>query len=208
MVTGGGVPRWMLFTDEPILAEGWHQVLSAEADLEVMHASCRPAELPGYIAARKPDLLLLDFASGLGVNSISELCAAAPESAVTVWARAIPAEMAYQLIELGVRGVLLKTASLESLVQDLRAIAAGSIRCDDTLAASLPALEKVPLTSRESEILTLLARGMKNREMADVLSLTEGTVKVHLCRMFRKTRVKDRFQLALYGVRNLGATSP
>jgi len=205
---GGGVPRLMLFTDEPILAMGLQQMLSAEADFELIHASCGPAELPSYLAARKPDLLLLDFASGVTVNSISELCAAAPESPIAVWVRAIPAEMAYQLIGLGVSGVLLKTASGESLVQDLRAIAAGQIRCGEALAASLPALDKVPLTSRESEILALLARGMKNREMAAALSVTEGTVKVHLCRMFRKARVKDRFQLALYGVRNLGAISP
>ena len=55
------------------------------------------------------------------------------------------------------------------------------------------------LTPREEEILTLVMRGMKNKQIADALSITTGTVKVHLMHIFEKTGVKDRFELAMYG---------
>ena len=63
------------------------------------------------------------------------------------------------------------------------------------------------LTPREEEILTLVMRGMKNKQIADSLNITTGTVKVHLMHIFEKTGVKDRFELAMYGRRIRGLTS-
>jgi DNA-binding NarL/FixJ family response regulator len=62
----------------------------------------------------------------------------------------------------------------------------------------------VPLSPRESQLVTMLTRGLKNKEICDELGLTEGTVKVYLSNLFRKSGAKDRFELALQGLKNLG----
>ena len=62
------------------------------------------------------------------------------------------------------------------------------------------------LTPREEEILNLVMRGMKNKQIADALQITTGTVKVHLMHIFEKTGVKDRFELAMYGRKLRGYT--
>jgi DNA-binding CsgD family transcriptional regulator len=61
----------------------------------------------------------------------------------------------------------------------------------------------VALTKRESQLVALLSQGLKNKEIASTLQISEGTVKVYLSRLFQKVGVKDRFELALYGLRNL-----
>jgi DNA-binding CsgD family transcriptional regulator len=65
----------------------------------------------------------------------------------------------------------------------------------------------INLTLREGQLVTLLAQGMKNKEIATALYLSEGTVKVYLSRLFQKTGAKDRFELALHGVKNLALES-
>ena len=64
------------------------------------------------------------------------------------------------------------------------------------------------LTRREGQLVTLLSQGLKNKEIATALSISEGTVKVYLSRLFQKLGVKDRFELALYGLKNLTPGTP
>jgi DNA-binding CsgD family transcriptional regulator len=61
----------------------------------------------------------------------------------------------------------------------------------------------VSLTQREGQLVTLLSQGLKNKEIATTLMISEGTVKVYLSRLFQKVGVKDRFELALFGLKNL-----
>jgi DNA-binding NarL/FixJ family response regulator len=68
-------------------------------------------------------------------------------------------------------------------------------------------IRRAALTAREAQLVRLLSLGLKNREIAATLSVTEGTVKVYLSRLFAKLGVKDRFELALYGMRNPSAGS-
>jgi DNA-binding NarL/FixJ family response regulator len=197
--------RIALFTDEPVLVRGLSELLSKQDGFEIVAVWEDAAALPRFVAGNKPNLLLLDGGSYMTLGLLASLRAAAPDCRIVIWARAIPVEMVYQSIELGVRGILHKTLPSELIPEYLRRIAAGQLCFDETLAAESPALERVELTNRESQLLTLLARGMKNKEIASALSITEGTVKVYLSRLFQKTGVKDRYELALCGVRNLNA---
>jgi DNA-binding CsgD family transcriptional regulator len=63
----------------------------------------------------------------------------------------------------------------------------------------------VALTRREGQLISLLSQGLKNKEIATALNISEGTVKVYLSRLFQKVGVKDRFELALFGLKNLTA---
>jgi DNA-binding CsgD family transcriptional regulator len=69
----------------------------------------------------------------------------------------------------------------------------------------------IPLTRREGQLVMLLSQGLKNKEISAALSISEGTVKVYLSRLFQKVGAKDRFELALYGLRNfrsMGSVPP
>jgi DNA-binding CsgD family transcriptional regulator len=66
----------------------------------------------------------------------------------------------------------------------------------------------IQLSRRESQLVALVSSGLRNREIADTLGISEGTVKVYLSRLFLKVGAKDRFELALYGTRNLSPTAP
>lgn len=197
--------RIALFSDEPVLIRGVSALLSTEDGFEIVATWEDAVALPQLVADNKPNLLLLDGGSYMTLGLLASLRKAAPDCRIVIWVRVIPIEMVYQSIELGVRGILHKTLPSELMPEYLRRIAAGELCFDETLASESPALDKVELTNRESQLLTLLARGMKNREIASALSITEGTVKVYLSRMFQKTGVKDRYELALCGVRNLNA---
>jgi DNA-binding CsgD family transcriptional regulator len=84
-------------------------------------------------------------------------------------------------------------------------VAEGGLWFEETLKTSFSNAKAVALTRRESQLVSLLSHGLKNKEIASTLFITEGTVKVYLSRLFQKLGVKDRFELALYGLKNLPA---
>jgi DNA-binding NarL/FixJ family response regulator len=83
----------------------------------------------------------------------------------------------------------------------LRKVAAGEQCIDESLFAPAP-IHTLRLTGREQQILSLVSLGMKNKEMASALSISEGTLKVYVSRLLQKTGTRDRHQLALYRLRN------
>jgi len=107
---------------------------------------------------------------------------------------------------LGVRGILRKNLPAELQVKCLRKVSEGELWFEKALTDSFLAVKRVVLSPREGQLITLLAHGLKNKEIAFELGISEGTVKVYLSRLFQKVGAKDRFELALFGLKNL--TSP
>jgi len=123
-----------------------------------------------------------------------------------LWAREISTEWAFQVIELGVRGILAKTLPSDLQIKCLHKVYEGELWLAKSLTENLLAGKSISLTRREGQLVGALAQGLKNKEIAELLGITEGTVKVYLSRLFHKVGVKDRFELALYGLKNLGVT--
>jgi DNA-binding NarL/FixJ family response regulator len=117
--------------------------------------------------------------------------------------RTIPRELAHQAMALGVRGILRKNLPIDLFLKCLHKVLEGEVWFEKSLTSAFFAAPVVRLSKREGQLVSLLAQGMKNKEIAYQLSLSEGTVKVYLSRLFEKLGVKDRFELALYGLRNL-----
>ncbi|MGB9606479.1 MAG: response regulator transcription factor, partial [Bryobacteraceae bacterium] len=149
------------------------------------------------------DIAVIDLVPELTFSRLAQFRREAPECRFVLWTRAISTELAYQVMELGVRGILKKTLPPELVVKCLMKVAEGELWFDKSLTASFLTARTVTLTNRESQLVMLLAQGLKNKEIAHVLNISEGTVKVYLSRLFQKVGVKDRFELALYGLRNL-----
>jgi len=196
--------RVLLFTDEPVLARGFTSILSSVAGFETVSVCHHLPELfDKALEAGKPDVLLIDLTPEVSFGVLTRLQRELPDCRIVLWVRSISTELAYQTLELGVRGVLRKTLPVELLIKCLSKVAEGELWFDKNLTASFLSAKMVSLTKREGQLVSLLSQGLKNKEIAATLSISEGTVKVYLSRLFQKVGVKDRFELALYGLRNL-----
>ncbi len=199
--------RLLVFTDEPFLARGLEAVLLSQSDFELVATCSQVLEIAEAVAASKPDILLIDLTPEVTFELLLGLQNRFPGSRIVLWVHSIGTEIAYQAIEHGIRGILRKTVPLETMIACLRIVAAGGHWFDEAMEAALRSVKTIHLTPRESQIVNLLTTGLKNKEIATALFLSEGTVKVYLSRLFQKLGVKDRFELALYGLKNMAGTN-
>jgi DNA-binding NarL/FixJ family response regulator len=125
-----------------------------------------------------------------------------------LWVNQLTESDHLRAIQAGARGILSKTGPVESVIECLRVAGRGDVWMENQPARTSNHGENrrsaIRLTTREKEIVHHVCAGLKNKEIADALSITAGTVKVHLMHVFEKTGVKDRFELALAGRRLLG----
>jgi DNA-binding NarL/FixJ family response regulator len=154
----------------------------------------------------KADLILLDHAFGLRViyDLLSALKRAIPPAQPVLWSAELSLAGRRLALEAGARGIVDPRLPVASLLDCLRSVTAGELWLGDEEAA--PGLEPrggQRLTGRERQVLSLVAEGLKNREIAQRLSITPGTVKVHMMHVFEKTGARDRFQLRLQATRLL-----
>ncbi len=195
--------RVLVFTDEPVAAAGMQCVLTKDTGFKVVAIADDPATLIEVAEAAEPDLVLLDMTPSMTFGILVELQERLPASRIIVWVRSISKELAYQAIEHGIRGILRKTLPGPTLVKCLRMVADGGLWFEESLKDGFLATKAIKLSRRESQLVSLLAQGLKNKEIASSLLISDGTVKVYLSRLFRKLGVKDRFELALFGLRNM-----
>jgi DNA-binding NarL/FixJ family response regulator len=193
----------LLCSDEPILAEGLARILSGCETLDLVSYCPGMEGLRAQMAALQPDLLLVDLTAGITFGVLSGLHEAAAHAKIVLWVHSISTELALQAMSLGVRGILRKTLPTETLLRCLMRVNDGELWFEKALTDSIMSARRYSLTRREGQLVSLLSQGLKNKEIATALNISEGTVKVYLSRLFQKLGVKDRFELALYGLKNL-----
>jgi DNA-binding NarL/FixJ family response regulator len=106
-------------------------------------------------------------------------------------------------MDMKVQGMLSTTSLPETLKECLKVAAEGQRWMEQSLSTALLNADRVTLSRRQRQILALLVQGLKNKEIATNLGISEGTVKCYLTKLFEKVGAKDRFELALFGLRNL-----
>jgi two-component system, NarL family, nitrate/nitrite response regulator NarL len=195
--------RVLLYSDEPILAKGLESVLRQIDDFELLPTSNTLASLMEQITQGVPDLVLMDLTAEITFAVLSDMKHAMSRSRIVLWVNSISTELAFQAMGLGVRGILRKTLPTELQVKCLQKVQAGELWFEKALTDSFLCARRVALTQREGQLVSLLSQGLKNKEIATTLMISEGTVKVYLSRLFQKVGVKDRFELALFGLKNL-----
>jgi two-component system nitrate/nitrite response regulator NarL len=194
---------------QPIVLEGLEKVLSRSEEFQYLGASSSLTEALGAVREMRPDIMLVDHSSGLKMvfQFISDVKSTWSKCQPVLWVNDLAEIDCFRALQIGARGVLKKTLPVESVTDCLRSVGQGNIWIEGSVEQSLPGFERraAPrLTPREREIVKQICVGMKNKEIAGTLSITAGTVKVHLMHIFEKTGVKDRFELAMHGRKLLG----
>jgi DNA-binding NarL/FixJ family response regulator len=196
------MPTVLLCSDEPILAQGLARILT-ENDGPEFAGSISTEFLKTQLEELRPDLLLLDLTSEVNFALLNSIQEAASHSKIILWVRSISSELALQAMSMGVRGVLRRTLPIETLLRCLTCVQDGELWFEKTLTDSLMRARRYSLTRREGQLVALLSQGLKNKEIATAMDISEGSVKVYMSRLFQKLDVKDRFELALFGLKNL-----
>lgn len=188
---------------QPVAIEGLQKVLADYDDLMLAGTVSKITDALDAITGIRPDVALVDLSAGLApaIRLVTSLKAASVPSYVVLWVVDLPEMEAFRALQMGVRGILRKTLPVAKLIECLREVGGGKIWMDDSehVAQFIQRKEASRLTPREKEVVRLICRGMKNKQIAENLHITAGTVKVHLMHIFEKTGLKDRLALAVHG---------
>jgi len=199
------VRRFSVFACEsqPIIVEGLRKVLAEQDDLEFAGSVAKAGDALDILARVRPDIVLIDLSSGLApaLRLVGYLKMELQASQPVLWVVDLPEAEAFRAMQVGVRGIIRKTLPVGKLVECLREVSAGKVWMEgsDQAAKFLKRKDSYRLTPREKEVVALICRGMKNKQIAENLRITAGTVKVHLMHIFEKTGLKDRLALAVHG---------
>lgn len=195
---------------QPVVLEGLAKVLGESAEIRLAGHSTVLAGAAEAVGALNPDIVLVDQSYGLKpiFQFVGQIRPAVPDAKTVLWITDLAEVEVFRALQLGARGILLKTLPVASLLECIRAVAGGHVWIENSISHQMAGFLNRPnrprLTPRERDIVRFVCRGLKNKQVAEELMITPGTVKVHLMHIFEKTGVKDRYELAIHGRRLLG----
>ena len=206
--------RLLVVDDADVVHAGVRALVADVDDIGIAGEARSRREAAALATRLAPDVVLLDdgFAGGRGVETAADILGADPEAKVLMWAAAATDDRVYAAIMTGARGFILRRARAEDVFSAVRAVAAGGSIIEPTLAGKV--LDRVRqertvlggdrlggLTPRERDILSMIAAGRTNKEIAAAIHLSEKTVKNHLTRILAKLQVARRSEAAAYYAR-------
>lgn len=194
--------RILLNSDHSILTAGLRTILEEGNEFTLASWHCIE-NLAERAVAEEASVILLDVNGTISLEAITRLCNDA-SMPVVLWIDDAATEFISQALSSGVLGLVRKRASQNALLECLREVSHHRLWVENDLSRQLLSTRNVRLTKRERQLSALLAQGLKNKEIAYRLGITEGTVKVYLSRLYGKLGVNDRFDLALFALKNLG----
>ena len=205
--------RVLVCDDQALVRDGFRMILSAEENIDVVGEAGDGVEAVDLTKRLLPHVVLMDVRMPVmdGIEATRRIVASGVESRVLILTTFDLDEYVYEALRAGASGFLLKDVTAQQLVDAVYIIASGEAllaptvtrRLLDRFADSMPAADArlalviASLTEREREILTLLASGRSNAELAKELYLSEPTIKTHLSSIFRKLGVRDRVQAVI-----------
>jgi DNA-binding NarL/FixJ family response regulator len=213
--------RIVLADDHPIVRDGLKKLLLLEDDFEVVGEAGDGREVIERVQALDPDVLLLDLRMPNldGLSALQALQQTNKRTRVIVLTASEDKNEFVQAMKLGCSGIVLKQTAPDLIVKSIRKVHSGEIWLDSHTTAAVmrqfstglegsgaaggggaKGRERSPLSTREREIVALVAQGYKNKEMAEKMFISEQTVKNHLHNIFDKLGVSDRLELALYAI--------
>ncbi|HKS40133.1 MAG TPA: response regulator transcription factor [Blastocatellia bacterium] len=222
---GANYIRVLLVDDHQIVRTGLRMIIESQPDMEMVGEAGNRAEALALAASENPDIILLDLDLGdsSGADIIADLLAAASSARIIILTGLRSPEAYKKAVMLGAMGIVVKDKAADVLINAIKVVRKGEAWLDPATTASIlgevsrapkakpidPEAEKIAtLTNREREVVTLIGEGLKNKEIADRLFISETTVRHHLTSIFDKLDVDDRVELLIYAFKHRLADPP
>jgi NarL family two-component system response regulator LiaR len=204
--------RILIVDDHLVVREGLRALIDVQPDMELVGEAADGVEAVHKARSLQPDVILLDLVMPRkgGLDAISEMKEENPDIRILVLTSFAEDDKVFPAIKAGALGYLLKDSSAQELLQAIRDVYRGEPTMHPTIARKLmrelqrpPELPPTedPLTEREAEVLKLVAQGLSNQEVADILVISERTVRTHVTNILSKLHLANRTQAALYALR-------
>jgi DNA-binding NarL/FixJ family response regulator len=201
--------------DQAIVRDGLEMLLKLEPDIDVVGTAEDGAAAVDMVTQKSPDLVLMDIKMPVmnGVEATRQITTKYPQVKVLVLTTYDDEEWVSAAIQAGASGYLLKDTPRDQIIGAIRGTMAGKAYVDPSVAGKLlrqafshqtqpAALITSKLTEREIEVLRLLAKALNNKDIADRLFLSEGTVRNHVSAILSKLGVADRTQAAVIAIQH------
>ncbi|WP_367105238.1 two-component system response regulator NarL [uncultured Psychrobacter sp.] len=205
--------KLLLVDDHPMLRRGIAELLSLEDDVVVVGEVSNGQEALEFLANHEVDLVILDHKMPVltGIETLKEIRARNIEVKALLFTVSDSGEDVQEALKLGVDGYLLKDMEPELIITDIRKVLRGELVISPNLAAILaqtlrkPSIDDIAgnLTSRELQVIQMIAEGMSNKMIANNLNIAESTVKVHVKHILNKTGLRTRVEVAVWTVNHL-----
>ena len=209
--------RVLVVDDHALFRRGLQMVLEQEPDIDVVGEAGDGIEAVEQAVALTPDIVLMDVRMPKrgGIEACAAIKAVVPSAKIIMLTISDEEADLYDAIKAGAMGYLLKEISIEEVAEAIRAVQGGQSLISPSMASKLltefatmakkdSARQQVPtprLTEREMEVLTLVAKGLNNRDIAKNLFISENTVKNHIRNMLEKLQLHSRMEAVVYAVR-------
>ncbi len=209
--------RVVLVDDQDIVRKGLSLIMSSESDIEVVGEAATGEDAVRRVASTPCDVVLMDVQMpGMdGLEATRQIVASGADTRVLILTTFERDEYIFEALRAGAAGFLLKNAPPEEIIDAIRIVAGGDAllspkvtsRVIDAFATSMPAPTEPPasldqLTDREHEVLSLVAEGLSNSEIATALVLGEATIKTHVSSVLSKLHLRDRVQAVVFAHRH------
>ena len=209
--------RVLIVDDHALFRRGLQMVLKQESDIDVVGEAADGHEAVEKAQELMPDVVLMDvrMPGQSGIKATEEIKDNLPHAKVLMLTISDEEADLYDAIKAGASGYLLKEISIDEVAEAVRSVWAGQSRISPSMASKLlsefaamskraderPQLPAPRLTDREMEVLTLVAQGMNNRDIAKELFISENTVKNHIRNILEKLHLHSRMEAVVYAVR-------
>ncbi|KAM3102130.1 response regulator [Phormidesmis sp. 146-12] len=205
--------RLLLVEDQTLLRQGLRRLLEAQSDLQVIGEAENGQQAIEQAAQLQPDLVLMDVQMPVmdGVAATQMICDRSPQIKVLILTTFDDEHYIQQAMDFGAIGYLLKDTPSDELADAIRSAHRGytqlgpglfqkvfSQRVASPNSVSSSKIELAELSPREREVLSLIATGANNREIAEILCITEKTVKNHVSSILSRLNLRDRTQIAVF----------
>jgi len=201
----------LIVDDHAVVRQGLRSFLELQPDIQVAGEASDGEEALAQAKALLPDIILMDLVMPNvdGVSAIRSITAAVPSTKILVLTSFSEDEKVFASIKAGAHGYLMKDVLPPELVKAIRTVYRGEAQLHPEIARKLmnefstpaPAPARHDLTDRELDVLRLIAQGKSNKEIAEVLVLSEKTVKTHVSNILQKLHLSDRTQAAVYALK-------
>jgi two-component system, NarL family, response regulator LiaR len=201
--------RVLIADDHSVVLKGLRMFLGSDPELEIVGEARDGAEALALARELAPDVVLMDLLMPVmdGIAATAAIRREVPDTEVVAVTSVLEQATVAEAVRAGAIGYLLKDTESEALCRAIKAAAAGQVQLSPEVAACLLTELRMPdqveeaLTPRENEVLTLLAKGLSNKEISLALHIAEPTTKTHVSHILDKLGVASRAQAALWAVR-------